>query len=92
MPGPTTTLGFIVATLCGAVFHLVIGGDARRLALFLLAAWVGFALGHTVGVVLGIDMLNIGPLRVVSAVVGAFVALVSTHILTFRRMASRPKR
>ena len=33
MPGPSIVFSFILATLYGAAFHLVSGGDARRLAL-----------------------------------------------------------
>jgi uncharacterized membrane protein YeaQ/YmgE (transglycosylase-associated protein family) len=86
VPGPTATFGFILATLCGAVFHLMVGGDARRLALFLLAGWVGFLLGQILGGILGISMLTIGVLRVFPALLGAFVALVVAQFLTRRRI------
>lgn len=92
LPGPTTTFGFILATLCGAGFHFVVGGDARRLALFLLAAWVGFGLGHTAGGFLGINVMNVGPLRVIPALAGTLVALVASHVLTVKRMAGRSRR
>ncbi len=89
MPSPDATLGFILATLFGATFHLIMGGDARRLALFLLAGWVGFGLGHVLGTILGISILNIGTLRVVSASFGAIVALVVAHFLTSKRPNKR---
>ena len=92
MPGPNTTLAFILATLFGATFHLIMGGDARRLALFLLAGWLGFSLGHLLGVVLDINILNIGILRVVSASFGALVALAAAHILTANRSGKRSSR
>lgn len=82
MPAPGTTFGFILATLYGAGFHLVVGGDIRRLALFLLSAWVGFGLGHMLGITFGINILNIGTLRVLAATIGAVVALAVAHILT----------
>jgi uncharacterized membrane protein YeaQ/YmgE (transglycosylase-associated protein family) len=85
LPSPITTFGFILATLFGAVFHLIMGGDARRLALFLLAGWVGFGLGHLLGVALGINILNIGTLRIFTASVGAFIALFVAHFLTSNR-------
>ncbi|MBZ0277983.1 MAG: hypothetical protein K8I60_17685 [Anaerolineae bacterium] len=88
MPGPTVTFSFILATLCGAAFHLVMGGDARRLALFLLAGWVGFALGHILGGILGINILAIGTLRTFPALLGAFVALVVAQFLTRRQSRS----
>jgi uncharacterized membrane protein YeaQ/YmgE (transglycosylase-associated protein family) len=92
LPGPNATLGFILATLCGALFHLIMGGDARRLALFLLAGWVGFGLGHVLGTILQINLLNIGTLRLASAVFGALVALIVAHFLTSKRTSRRTAR
>jgi hypothetical protein len=82
LPGPTATFGFILATLYGASFHFVVGGDVRRLALFLLSAWVGFTLGQLLGVMFMIDIFNIGTLRIVTATLGTLIALVAAHILT----------
>jgi len=82
LPGPTLTFGFVMATLYGALFHLLVGGDARRLALFLLAGWIGFALGHLMGVTLGFNVFNIGSLRIVAASVGAVLALLMARVLT----------
>ncbi len=82
MPNPTVTLGFIIATLFGAIFHLMMGGDARRLALFLLSGWIGFGLGHFLGVIFNINILPIGTLRVFTASFGALVALIVAHTLT----------
>ena len=92
MPGPTVVFGFILATLLGAAFHLVFGGDARRLAVFLLAGWAGFGIGHVAGVLFGIDLLNIGTLRVVAATGGAFIALATTLVLTPKRPQKRQTR
>lgn len=89
MPGPTVTLAFILATLFGAAFHLIFGGDARRLALFLLSGWLGFGLGHVLGVVFAINILNIGTLRLVSAALGAIVALAVAYVLTSNRPGRR---
>ncbi len=92
MPGPTLTLGFILATLFGALFHLIVGGDARRLALFLLAGWIGFGVGHVVGVALQVNLFNIGTLRVLTAFFGATVALVVAMLLTSQRLRKRAPR
>jgi uncharacterized membrane protein YeaQ/YmgE (transglycosylase-associated protein family) len=85
LPGPTVTFAFILATLFGAVFHLIVGGDARRLALYLLTGWIGFGLGHVLGVALKINIMNIGSLRIVAASLGAIVALVIARFLTTYR-------
>lgn len=82
MPSPSIVFSFILATLYGASFHLVSGGDARRLALFLLAAWMGFALGHTFGDMFSVSLLDVGPLHLLPATVGAWVALVVARLLT----------
>lgn len=92
MPGPTVTFAFIIATLLGASFHLIVGGDARRLALFLLVGWVGFSLGHLIGIIFEIDLMNIGSLRIVSACAGAIVALLVARFLTSKRATRREHR
>jgi len=82
MPGPSILFGFVLATLFGSFFHLVVGGDARRLALFLMMSWVGFALGHITGDLLGIDILDIGALNMLNAATGAFLAMLLAFMLT----------
>lgn len=92
VPSPSIIFSFIVATLYGAAFHLFAGGDARRLALFLLAAWLGFGLGHAVGGVIDIGWAKIGPLHMLPATVGAWIALAVAHVLTHqapRRKSAR---
>lgn len=92
LPTPTLTFAFILATLYGAAFHLIFGGDARRLAVFLLSSWIGFGLGQVIGVMFQVDVFNIGALRIVSATMGALVALVATTFLTSKRMRRRSAR
>jgi len=92
VPGPNATFAFILATLLGAVFHLIVGGDARRLALFLLAGWIGFGLGHTLGVIMDINLFNIGTLRIVAAIAGAVIALLAAAFFTGNRRAGHSLR
>ncbi len=84
MPSPSIVFSFILATLYGSGFHVFAGGDARRLALFLLVAWIGFALGQVTGELLNITVLDIGPLHFASATGGAGVALMLAALLTRR--------
>ncbi len=69
-------LGFFIATAYGAGFHLLMGGGARRLLLYVGASWLGFALGHLVGDVLNINLLKLGALHLFSASLGAWIALI----------------
>jgi uncharacterized membrane protein YeaQ/YmgE (transglycosylase-associated protein family) len=92
MPSPSFVFSFILATLLGALFHLIFGGDARRLALFLLAGWVGFAIGHFTGVLFEVNILNIGVLRIVPAAIGAGIALMTVQVLTAGQSRRRRSR
>jgi len=91
-PAPALVFSFILATLYGAVFHLVSGGDARRLALFLLVAWLGFGLGHALGDLLNLTLFDIGPLHMLPATIGAWLALVVARLLTRPPSRSAPGR
>ncbi|MCL4875397.1 MAG: hypothetical protein KJ064_02000 [Anaerolineae bacterium] len=84
MPGPSLVFGFMLATFYGSTFHFILGGDARRLALFLLAGWLGFALGQIVGEILQINAINIGPLHFFTATIGALIGLFTVTVLTNR--------
>lgn len=92
MPDPIITFAFIVATLMGASFHLIVGGGARRLAIFLVFGWLGFLFGHLAGILLGISALMIGELRMLTAVLGALFALFVVYVFTSARVQRRAPR
>ncbi len=75
-------LGFLLATAYGAGFHLLLGGPARRILLYMLAAWVGFTLGHFIGDLADIELLKLGALHLFTASVGAWIALIASWWLT----------
>jgi len=72
---PALILGVILSTLYGTVFHLIFSGSARRFLLYLLAAWTGFGVGHWAGDFLGIQLYRVGALNVLTATLGAFIAM-----------------
>lgn len=78
---PSFVLGAILSTAYAAGFHLVFGGSGRHLLLFLLASWLGFALGQWAGGVMGITALDIGPVHTVSATLGSWLALLTARWL-----------
>lgn len=47
---PSILFAFLIASLYGALYHLIRGGGSGRLILFLLFGWGGFVLGHVVGI------------------------------------------
>ncbi|MCA9976322.1 MAG: hypothetical protein KC413_11250, partial [Anaerolineales bacterium] len=66
-------LGFLLATAYGAGFHLLLGGPARHILLYVLAAWLGFAIGHFLGDMLNIELLKLGALHLLSASIGSWI-------------------
>lgn len=89
MPTPTLVFAAILATLLGAAFHFIMGGSLRRLLLYIWASWVGFGLGHFIGVFFGINALNVGTLRFFSAALGAIAALVAVWLLARARTSAK---
>lgn len=86
---PTLVFSFVVATLIGALFHVVLGGGGRRLVVYLTAAWVGFAIGQGIGILTGSSLITIGSLRAESAGAGALIALVAARLLSGAQRAER---
>ncbi len=69
-------LGFLLATAYGAGFHLLIGGPAKQILVYMLAAWLGFAVGHFVGDFLNIGFLKLGALHLLTASLGSWLSLI----------------
>lgn len=68
-------LGFLLASVYGALFHLVFGGPIKRLILYILAAWLGFLAGQFIGDFMNFELLKLGKIHLFSATVGAWLAL-----------------
>jgi hypothetical protein len=77
-------LALLLATAYAALFHFLTGGSVRRLLIYIVAAWAGFAVGHLLGQVLLIDWLRLGPLYLFSASAGAWIALFGSWWLAGR--------
>ena len=77
-------LGFLLATAYGTLFHVLIGGSARRLFLYVIASWIGFIVGHFVGEMLLIDWFKLGALNLLAASLGSWAALFSSWWLAGR--------
>jgi hypothetical protein len=82
----------MLATLYGALTHLILGGDGRRLLICILTAWVGFALGQAVGQVAVITFLAIGRINLLTGSLGALTALVLLYVLVLRPRGFRGRR
>jgi hypothetical protein len=70
-------LGFLIATAYGAGFHFILGGPAKRIILYVLAGWLGFAIGHLAGDFFNIEIFKLGTIHLLSASLGAWIALIT---------------
>ncbi len=64
---PPFVLSVILSTALAALFNLWQGGSPRDLAIYLVAGWLGFAVGELLGDWLGLNLLMVGQVHVAEA-------------------------
>jgi hypothetical protein len=77
---PALLFAFLIASLYGALYHLIRNGGPGRLMVYLLLAWTGFAAGHLLGAWRGWVFLPIGPLNFGLASLGSLLTLVAADL------------
>ena len=85
---PALFFGFVIASLYGALFHMVRGGRPARLFLFMALSWLGFTLGHIVGNWREWILFPVGPLNFGAATIGS-ILLLALSLVNFRRLIKR---
>ena len=73
---PTLIFGGLVATLYGAIFHLIRGGGLGKLILYILLSWAGFFLGQFIAVRTGLEFINIGALNLGIATITSILFMI----------------
>lgn len=73
---PALIFGILLASLAAALFHLLVGSNARQLLLLWLASIVGFAIGQITASTFGSPLPSLGVLH-------AFEGLITGIILMF---------
>ncbi len=69
-------LGFVIATLLGAAFHLLRGGTLGRLGLHLFTANLSFFLGHFLSEIIHWQLLRIGAINLFPAILATLIGLI----------------
>lgn len=87
---PGFMFSFLLATAYGAGFHLLFGGGVRKLALYLGAAWIGFAVGQWASAAFSLSLMDVGPVHTFTASLGSWLALVLSHWLGKERPPVEP--
>ncbi len=88
---PTLFLGLVISTLYGALFHLWRGGNAGRLLLYLILAWLGFWLGQFAGNLLNVSFDTLGQLHIVTATLGSIIFLFVGNWLSLVQVEKKPR-
>jgi hypothetical protein len=73
---PSLIFAFLIASLYGALYHLIRGGRLGRLLLFMIFGWTGFALGHLLGIWQGWVLIPVGELNFGLSTLGSLMFLV----------------
>ena len=72
---PTLIFAFLIASLLGAMYHLIRDGGLGRLFLYLFLSWTGFALGHFWGLWRGWLVFPVGQLDLGTTIPGSLILL-----------------
>ncbi|MGB2895380.1 MAG: hypothetical protein WBB65_04355 [Anaerolineales bacterium] len=74
-------LGLTIASACAFLFHILRGGNLKRLSIYIAAAWIGFFSGHLLGELINWQLLRLGLLNLFPALLGTILSLVLTAFL-----------
>jgi len=84
----TCIFGALIATLFGAVFHLLRGGGLGHLLLYLFLAWLGFWAGHFIAAQFGWTFLSLGSIHLgLATIMALFLLLLGAWISPPERAA-----
>ncbi len=72
---PSLVLAFVLASLYGLAFYIVLGRGWQRLGVFWLVGLVGFALGEWLGSAVGFGLLRVGELNVLEGTLASWTSL-----------------
>jgi hypothetical protein len=73
---PALIFALLIASLLGALYHLIRGGGFGRLFLDLLLSWSGFALGYFVSIWQGWSLFPLGGLDLGLSIAGSLILLI----------------
>ena len=83
---PTLIFAFLLASLLGALYHLIRNGGLGRLFLDLILSWVGFSLGHFLGMWQGWSLYPLGGLDLGLSVPASLILLVGVDWISRLRL------
>ena len=85
---PSLIFAFLIASLYGALYHLIRDGGLGRLFQFLFLSWVGFALGHLIGIWQGWQLFPLGQLNFGMSTLGSLILMIARDLFSRGKTAS----
>jgi hypothetical protein len=72
---PAFLFGSLISIFIGSIFHLIVGGNFRKLVLFLFFAWFGFWLGYYLSNRIAFSIWQLGLFDMGFCVLGSVLTL-----------------
>lgn len=85
---PTLIFGGLIATLYGAIFHLIRGGGLGRLITYITLSWAGFWAGHFLAQRFEFGFVNVGSLNLGIATITSFIFMIIGYWVFFGRSSA----
>jgi hypothetical protein len=77
---PSIVFGILLASITALIYHLIRGGGARRMALFMVSAWISFFIGQAISILLRWELLRVGSINLFPALLATLIGLVMADI------------
>ncbi len=74
---PALAIILLIAVLYGAIFHLWKGRNWRDLGNFILVSILGFTLGQIIGILLQLDVLQLGQVHLIEGTIFAWLLMLA---------------
>jgi len=84
---PALTLGIFITLMFGSLAHLIVGGDGHKLAIYLMGAGIGCALGQAAGQIMGVHTLAVGQINLLSCLLGSGIGVTASGLIASNRLA-----
>jgi len=85
---PALIFAFLIASLLGALYHLIRGGGFGKLLLNLILSWIGFMLGYFLGVRQGWSLFPMGEIDLGTSIPASLILLVGADLISRIRIGS----
>lgn len=81
-PTPQFVFALLLATLVGATYHLIVGGNLRRLVISISGGWFGFLIGQLISLTTQNNAFMVGQISLLYALTGSVLSIVMIHFIS----------